>query len=672
MVQTGEVEGIEPFSRVLAAWREEQKRGEGSEIPRENLRPSNAEASPMGRRSASQSPKDGSRRRRRRRTTDERGGGGGGGEGGGRGGGRGGRGGREGGGAGSSSSWFDSDESGLEMENDDGSPSPSASGATALSYSSAVVGGEEGPSVGELGADRVLIGEEEDAGRMEAGFRAAQRDRLRGMTRGGLSTSMPVLTTGGGDGGWRSGEDGEDASDDGEDDGDGDVFFDAPESLKEGEKESGVDGRPLVVRVALKDEDGGDYGDDMRRTMSESRVGGGFGRRKKKNGGRMRSRSGRRRRRKKKRSSRSRSGFLGRASYDDDDDDDDESGTTMTAATTTGATRTAETDSPDKRRGWRSAGTLYNEESESVEVSSQRSSQESESEVEAAAAGAAGAAAALEGAAGGGSVGGVEAVEPRPWLMVDYKPVGNDPENLPQAKIERWIAEDADRGRALEELRGWAEQTLPREFIGAFCDDLAYRRYLNATHLDMDKAREMLEETSEWFLESSPRDMECEVCVAVPGSHTMFVLGYDKRKRPVVYQGFKGNLDRDPDALIKHSIVVMEAMISLMAEGVEQWVWIIDFTGFGYSWVNKSLMKKYANLFNNFYAERLAEVLLLEPPFLFSALWRFGKRFAEPETVEKVSFLSQPEMEGKFGELFDVELVDVINTKLSFFRTLSS
>ena len=79
-------------------------------------------------------------------------------------------------------------------------------------------------------------------------------------------------------------------------------------------------------------------------------------------------------------------------------------------------------------------------------------------------------------------------------------------------------------------------------------------------------------------------------------------------------------------------------------------------------------MGKYAPLFNDYYAERLGTLCLLDPPRLAMGMWAIAKNFCEESTVAKIRFLGKSDIPGTFSELFDAETAAQVTELMDSYR----
>ena len=146
-------------------------------------------------------------------------------------------------------------------------------------------------------------------------------------------------------------------------------------------------------------------------------------------------------------------------------------------------------------------------------------------------------------------------------------------------------------------------------------------RYLRANKGAVDVAATMLEETCAWREAADPMHIDCGLCCDVTGTHTWRQIGFDKQARPVVYScpkqepvGAKNN----PHDSCAHITFALEEAAKTMAEGVEQWTWAMDMSGFGLRHADPRFPAYMGPLFSKHYPVRTspAQALCLWLPAL--------------------------------------------------------
>jgi hypothetical protein len=73
-----------------------------------------------------------------------------------------------------------------------------------------------------------------------------------------------------------------------------------------------------------------------------------------------------------------------------------------------------------------------------------------------------------------------------------------------------------------------------------------------------------------------------------------------------------------------------------MPPGVESWVWLNDFVGFGLADCNPALARSFIELTGTHYPERLGQLLVLDAPGIMTPVWNMVKPFVDPATHKKV------------------------------------
>lgn len=77
----------------------------------------------------------------------------------------------------------------------------------------------------------------------------------------------------------------------------------------------------------------------------------------------------------------------------------------------------------------------------------------------------------------------------------------------------------------------------------------------------------------------------------------------------------------------------------MMPKGVEEWIWVSDFHGFGFADLNPSMARLFVDLLGTHYPERLGAYFLVDTPIIFQALWKVVKPWLDPVTAGKLVFV---------------------------------
>ncbi|GLT92136.1 hypothetical protein SLE2022_099900 [Rubroshorea leprosula] len=174
-----------------------------------------------------------------------------------------------------------------------------------------------------------------------------------------------------------------------------------------------------------------------------------------------------------------------------------------------------------------------------------------------------------------------------------------------------------------------------------YCSDACLRRYLEARNWNVDKSKEMLEETLKWRSTYKPEDIRWHE-VAVEGeTGKVYRAGFhDRHGRTVLIlrPGMQNTASLDNQ--IRHLVYMIENAILNLPEDQEQMAWLIDFTGWTLSTsVPVKSARDSINILQNHYPERLSVAFLYNPPRIFEAFWKIVKYFLDAKTFQKVKFV---------------------------------
>lgn len=172
------------------------------------------------------------------------------------------------------------------------------------------------------------------------------------------------------------------------------------------------------------------------------------------------------------------------------------------------------------------------------------------------------------------------------------------------------------------------------------CSDQTINQFLRATVSNIDQAVKRLQETLDWRQEADVEHITCTACLADPRAHYMHPVGFDRLGRPVLYSCLQLAANRSVEDNRRHMIATFEQAIRLMRPPVEQWVWVSDFHGFGFSDLNPRIADTFLDLSAKHYPERLGAFLVIGAPFIFNGLWSVVQPLVDAATRKKIHMLS--------------------------------
>eukprot|EP00193_Tetraselmis_chui_P006271 CAMPEP_0177759904 /NCGR_PEP_ID=MMETSP0491_2-20121128/4981_1 /TAXON_ID=63592 /ORGANISM="Tetraselmis chuii, Strain PLY429" /LENGTH=289 /DNA_ID=CAMNT_0019275765 /DNA_START=204 /DNA_END=1073 /DNA_ORIENTATION=+ len=196
--------------------------------------------------------------------------------------------------------------------------------------------------------------------------------------------------------------------------------------------------------------------------------------------------------------------------------------------------------------------------------------------------------------------------------------------------------------------------------------DSDLRRFIRAQKGDVPSAAKRLIHTSEWRKKEGVESIVCKACIQNPRSHYMHVAGLDLFQRPVIYSVFNLAEDKAPETNRLHMIHQFETAVRLMPEGVEKWVWVMDFHGFGFADCNPKIGKIFLDITASHYPERLGAIIVAGAPGLFNGMWSVLRPLVDDVTKQKIRFLPYDvdskskgqQLRDGMKDIFGEELID--------------
>eukprot|EP00293_Proteomonas_sulcata_P008405 CAMPEP_0184315566 /NCGR_PEP_ID=MMETSP1049-20130417/83447_1 /TAXON_ID=77928 /ORGANISM="Proteomonas sulcata, Strain CCMP704" /LENGTH=156 /DNA_ID=CAMNT_0026634125 /DNA_START=83 /DNA_END=553 /DNA_ORIENTATION=+ len=115
---------------------------------------------------------------------------------------------------------------------------------------------------------------------------------------------------------------------------------------------------------------------------------------------------------------------------------------------------------------------------------------------------------------------------------------------------------------------------------------------------------------------------------------------------------------------------VEECIQKMQVPGMDTWVWIADFEGFG---VKDGMDPRFSiwliHMFQNHYPERMGCVVCIDAPRLFSVLWSAVKPITSLSTRRKIMFIRGEESRKELADaLFEGTTAQWLKENMSFNR----
>eukprot|EP00798_Chlamydomonas_sp_ICE-L_P008741 gene8741-33601_t len=203
-------------------------------------------------------------------------------------------------------------------------------------------------------------------------------------------------------------------------------------------------------------------------------------------------------------------------------------------------------------------------------------------------------------------------------------------------------------------------------------DDPTIARFYRATGGNTKLTIKRLIATARWRAETKPDRIQCSACAKDPHSHYMHLVGEDRIGRPVFYSCFGMMDSKAVTGTVEHMMVEFERAIRMMPEGVETWVWLNDFHGFGLGDCNPGLARAFLDLSAAHYPERLGQLMVLDAPSAVGPMWNMLKKFVDPVTHEKIRFVpgldEREKLKRKMEPLMEAGMVDWVLNEMQIIR----
>jgi hypothetical protein len=169
----------------------------------------------------------------------------------------------------------------------------------------------------------------------------------------------------------------------------------------------------------------------------------------------------------------------------------------------------------------------------------------------------------------------------------------------------------------------------------AFLSGNTYLRFARARDGNVDKASVMLKAAIAWRKETKPYALTSADVKKPMEQVTMVCGGRDKEGFPVIAMVLGMKNDCTVEERTLQIIYILE---ETQRKGYDRLTWIIDFGAMGKQRDERSkeTRKKTMKILQDYYPERMANILMYRPPWYVSWLLGLAKAFMDPRTAAKV------------------------------------
>ncbi|KAJ8492701.1 hypothetical protein OPV22_014422 [Ensete ventricosum] len=202
--------------------------------------------------------------------------------------------------------------------------------------------------------------------------------------------------------------------------------------------------------------------------------------------------------------------------------------------------------------------------------------------------------------------------------------------------MERKQLNDRERIEAvLEILKKQAPLTVKQE---KFCNDACVERFLRARGDSLKKAAKQLRAALSWRESIGIDHLIADELAAELAGGLAYVAGHDDEARPVMVFRIKQDYTKinSQKSFVRLLVFTLEVAISSMSRFVDQFVILFDASLFRSAPAFLNLLMGTLKIIFDYYPGRLHKAFVVDPPSLFSYLWKGVRPFVELSVVTAV------------------------------------
>ncbi|KAF9677588.1 hypothetical protein SADUNF_Sadunf08G0123300 [Salix dunnii] len=195
---------------------------------------------------------------------------------------------------------------------------------------------------------------------------------------------------------------------------------------------------------------------------------------------------------------------------------------------------------------------------------------------------------------------------------------------------------DNDRVEAvLKLLRKQATLTVKQE---KFCNNACVERFLRAKGDNVKKAAKHLRACLSWRESTGTENLIADEFSAELAEGVAYVAGHDEESRPVMIFRIKQDYQKlhSQKLFARLLVFTLEVAIGTMPRNGEQFVLLFDASLFRSASAFMNLLLATLKIVAEYYPGRLYRAFVIDPPSLFSCLWKGVRPFVELSTATMV------------------------------------
>ncbi|KAJ6719190.1 SEC14P-LIKE PHOSPHATIDYLINOSITOL TRANSFER FAMILY PROTEIN [Salix purpurea] len=187
----------------------------------------------------------------------------------------------------------------------------------------------------------------------------------------------------------------------------------------------------------------------------------------------------------------------------------------------------------------------------------------------------------------------------------------------------------------LELLRKQAPLTVKQE---KFCNNACVERFLRAKGDNVKKAAKHLRACLSWRESIGTENLIADEFSAELAEGVAYVAGHDEESRPVMIFRIKQDYQKfhSQKSFTRLLVFTLEVAIGTMPRNAEQFVLLFDASFFRSASAFMNLLLATLKIVAEYYPGRLCKAFVIDPPSLFSYLWKGARPFVELSTATMV------------------------------------
>ncbi|GLU08865.1 hypothetical protein SLE2022_257490 [Rubroshorea leprosula] len=187
----------------------------------------------------------------------------------------------------------------------------------------------------------------------------------------------------------------------------------------------------------------------------------------------------------------------------------------------------------------------------------------------------------------------------------------------------------------LELLRKQSPLTLKQE---KFCNNACVERFLKAKGDNVKKAAKCLRSCLSWRESIGSENLIADEFSAELAEGVAYVAGHDDESRPVLIFRIKQDYQKfhSQKQFTRLLVFTLEVAAATMPKNVEQFVLLFDASFFRSASAFMNLLLATLKIVADYYPSRLYKAFVIDPPSLFSYLWKGARPFVELSTATMV------------------------------------